>query len=563
MNAPAASSGRGSAYEKRPWLSAYPVGIAAEMQQRCPTALAVWDRAVAEGPDRPALHFFDQTWTYREVDRRASALAAALRAGGLRPGGRVGIFSQNDPDWPTALVATWKAGGTAVALSPMLKQRELAFQLADAGVEALVCLDELYHAVVCDVLADVMVQQVYVSHPDDWLPAGVPRAATGLIRPRRDSADGATLRAVFEDHSSLASASPSASDVAVLTYTSGTSGPPKGAMITQAGIAYNAQVFAEWLSLTPDDPILGLAPLFHVTGLVGHMALSWYAGSALILSHRFEPSVMLRSISQWRPTMSIGAITAYTALLNCPEFLACDFSSMRHVLSGGAPVTAAVVDRFRAKTGLTIQAVYGLTETTSPSHLTPPGAVAPLHAESGSLSVGVPVPGAMVEVADVETGELVEPGVAGEIVISGPMVVPGYWNRPEESARAIPGGRLFTGDIGLMAPDGWFFVIDRKKDQINASGYKVWPREVEEVLCEHPAVREAIVVGLPDPYRGETVHGVVSLLDGASVTEQELISFCRGRLAAYKYPRSIEFRAELPRTTSGKLLRRAIRSPQP
>jgi long-chain acyl-CoA synthetase len=225
-------------------------------------------------------------------------------------------------------------------------------------------------------------------------------------------------------------------------------------------------------------------------------------------------------------------------------------------------VSPAVVERFRQATGATIHNVYGLTETTSPSHLTPLGARSPVDPQTGALSVGIPVPGARVQVVDLESRAELPPGEVGEIAIEGPMVVPGYWENDEATAQTMPGGRLYTGDVGVMNDDGWFFVIDRSKDQINASGFKVWPREVEDVIYEHPAVREAAVVGVPDPYRGETVKAFVSLRSGETTTADDLVAHCRERLAAYKCPRQIEFVEELPKTPTGKVLRRELRGLQ-
>ena len=236
-----------------------------------------------------------------------------------------------------------------------------------------------------------------------------------------------------------------------------------------------------------------------------------------------------------------------------------DTSSLRTIVSGGAPIAPATVEAFERRFGVYIHNIYGLTETTSPSHCTPIGTRAPVDPTSGALSVGVPIYGTVVRVVD-EDGRELPAGEVGELVTSGPQVVPGYWGRPDETERAIPGGALHTGDVGFMDADGWFYVVDRKKDQINAAGYKVWPREVEDVLYGHPAVREVAVVGVADAYRGETVKAFVSLRAGERVEADELIAFCRERMAAYKYPRQIEFVDELPRTASGKVLRRVLRA---
>ena len=536
------------ATDHHPWVRHYPKEVGAAVDVRFGTMLELWDHAVHEHGDEPCVYYFDADLTYRQINDDSDALAAGLRERGLQADDRVGILIQNDPQWLIALLATWKAGGIAVSLSPMLKQRELRFQLDDAGVSVLVCLEDLYQP---DAVTDGGVRLTLTTHPGDW--------RGGDDRPV--SAGTESLRAVVDHHRGHRADRTGlrGDDVAVLMYTSGTTGPPKAAMLTHAGMCHNSQLVAEWFPLAAGEPVLGMAPLFHVTGLVMHLGVSWYAGAPVILGHRFDAGEILASIERRRPRFTIAAITAYLALLDHPRFSSFDLSSLRVAASGGAPVTLGVVNRFRAATGLTISAVYGLTETTSPSHLTPPGEVAPVDRDSGVLTVGVPVPGALAEVVDVDSGAPLPPGEIGEIVIRGPMVVPGYWRRPEENAAAIPDGRLFTGDVGFMNADGWFFVVDRKKDLIIASGYKVWPREVEEVLYEHPAVGGAAVVGEPDPYRGETVVAWVVPVHGATVDVQELIAFCRERMAAYKYPRRVTVVDELPKTSTGKILRRALR----
>lgn len=347
-------------------------------------------------------------------------------------------------------------------------------------------------------------------------------------------------------------------DPAMIVYTSGTSGVPKGAILTHANIAFNAQVYRDWIGLRDGKAILGLAPLFHITGLIGEIAAAFLAAAPLILTFRFQPDVTIDSVVEHQPDFAIGSITAFIALANAPHARREDFASLRAVYSGGAAIPPAFVEEFQAKFGHYIHAAYGLTETTSPSHFVPFGCPAPIDHRSGCLSIGVPVFNAEAKIVDNDGREL-PVGEPGEILIRGPMVIPGYWNKPKETAETIADGWLRTGDIGFMDEKGWFYLIDRKKDMINAAGYKVWPREIEDVLYTHPAIREAAVVGIPDSYRGETVKAVVSLRAGESATLEELSLFCKERMAAYKYPRVIEIVDELPKTVTGKILRRALR----
>jgi long-chain acyl-CoA synthetase len=304
--------------------------------------------------------------------------------------------------------------------------------------------------------------------------------------------------------------------------------------------------------------ILGIAPLFHVTGLIGHMALSILTGAELLLDGRFEPRATLELIERHGATFTVAAITAFVSLFNHPEFDRFDVSSLTKVYSGGAAIAPALAEEFEERFGAPLHNIYGMTETTSPSHAVPFGRRAPVDPGSGALSVGVPVFNTIVRVVD-EQDRDVAAGELGELVTYGPQVVPGYWKQPEQSAKAMLDEGIRTGDVGFMDADGWFYLVDRKKDLINASGYKVWPREVEDVLYTHPAVLEAAVIGVPDQYRGETVKAVVSLRAGCEASADELRSFCRERMAAYKYPRLIEFVDELPKTASGKILRRELR----
>jgi len=347
-------------------------------------------------------------------------------------------------------------------------------------------------------------------------------------------------------------------DTAFLTYTSGTTGPPKGAMNSHGNVVFNSQAYRQWCGLGPDDVILGVAPLFHITGLIAGVTTSLLLGAPLVLAYRFEPSAMLETIRDERATFTVGSITVFIALMNAPDAERDALASLTKIWSGGAPIPPSTVKAFQAQFGQYIHNIYGLTETTSPSHGVPSGATAPVDDTSGALSVGVPIFNTVVRVVG-DDGRELPPGEVGEIVTSGPMVVPGYWNKPEETEHALPGGALHTGDVGYMDAAGWFYLVDRKKDQINAGGYKVWPREVEDVLYQHEAVREAAVVGVPDAYRGETVKAYVSLRPGQTATAEELIAFCRQQMAAYKYPRQVEFLDELPKTVSGKLLRRELR----
>ncbi len=494
-----------------------------------------------------------------EVDRASDALSVALVAAGCQRGDRVAIDLQNVPQFVISLLAAWKAGCIVVSINPMNKERELTYLLEDSGAVVLITLQSLYRDVAANVVPGSSVRTVITTSELDYAGEVPPLLASSTSETPDGTVD---FLALIERHDGEQPEpiSLGLDDVAFLTYTSGTTGPPKGAMNTHANVVFNSEAYRQWMSLTPDDVVLGVAPLFHITGIIAHITVSLLVPMKLVLAYRFDPATVLDAVERTRPTFTVGAITVFTALMNDPSFADRDLSSLTKVYSGGAPIAPAIVERFQHEAGAYIHNIYGLTETTSPSHGVPMGQSAPVDPTSGALSVGVPIFNTVVRVVD-EEGNDVPAGDVGEFVTSGPQIVAGYWNKPEETAHALPGGDLHTGDVGFMDADGWYYVVDRKKDMIIASGYKVWPREVEDVLYGHPAVREAAVIGVPDEYRGETVKAFVSLRPGESATEAELIAFCKERMAAYKYPRSVELVEELPKTVTGKILRRELRQP--
>lgn len=545
-------------YSERPWLSLYDEGLPSDIHPDDSSALEMFRRAVDRRPDAPAVLYFDRAISFGDVDRISDALAAGLLAHGLEHGDRVAICLQNVPQYLISVIAIWKAGAIGVSINPMNREKEVATILDDSGARAIVVLESLWHDVVASVVPTTAVSTVITTSELDFLDAAPP-----LLRDSRRQRPSGTLDLLelAEAHRGEAppAHAPTGDDVAFLTYTSGTTGPPKGAMNTHANVVFNASVYQRWADLDHDDVILGVAPLFHITGLVAHLALGMRTGAPVVLAYRFDADTLLELIERHRATFCIGAIPVYMALMASPTLADRDVTSFRKLSSGGAPIAPPLVEEFAAKFGGTyLHNNYGMTETTSPSHWVPAARTAPVDPDSGALSVGIPVFNTVVRVVD-EHGADVPVGEVGEFVTKGPQVVPGYWQKPEETANAIRDGWIHTGDVGKMDAEGWFYVVDRKKDQINASGYKVWPREVEDVLYTHPAVLEAAVVGVPDPYRGETVKAFVALRPGTSVDELGLIAHCKERMAAYKYPRQIEFVDQLPKTATGKVLRRQLR----
>jgi long-chain acyl-CoA synthetase len=548
-----------SVYDDKVWLSRYDSGQPEVITPEYDSALAMFTATVARSGDADAIRYFDGRISFAELDALSDAFAAGITAEGFQPGERVVIFMQNVPQFVIAQIGTWKAGGIAVSSNPMYKERELRELLADSGATVLVALQSLYRDVASKVLPGSSVRTVITTSELDFQTRDEPAVFAGIER--ITGLGTLDLLELVETHRGAAppEVQLGPDDVAFLTYTSGTTGPPKGAMTTHGNVVFNAQTYRDWIGIGSDDVVLGIAPLFHVTGLVGHIGLSLLSGAPLVLMYRLDPVLTVDIIEAERATFTVGSITVFIALMNAPNAEKSKLASLTKVYSGGAPIPPSTVNAFRDAFGHYIHNVYGLTETTSPSHMVPFNAEAPVDSDSGALSVGVPVYNTVVRILG-EDGQELPAGAVGELVTAGPQVVTGYWNKPEETAKALPGGVLHTGDVGYMDAQGWFYIVDRKKDQINAGGYKIWPREVEDVLYEHPAVREAAVVGLPDEYRGETVKAFVSLKSGAIATSDEIIAFAKERMAAYKYPRQVEIIDEIPKTVSGKVLRRELRT---
>ncbi|MGP8302885.1 AMP-binding protein [Streptomyces inhibens] len=560
-----------TSYQDKPWLAQLTDAQRAPVQPP-PSTLHAFRAAVGRVPDRTALAYFDGRLSYAETDALSDGIAAHLAQRGFRRGDRAAVMLQNTPHFVLALLGVWKAGGVVVPVNPMYKSGEMRHILDDAEVTAVICADRTWDGFLrATATAAPSVRIALTAYERDLQTRDDRRVLRGERLGPLEGADdlltvarttgqilphclkGVGGAPMVPDDPEL-----TADDLALISYTSGTSGTPKGATNTHGNITYNAERQRTGLGLPEGATYFALAPLFHITGMVCELAACIANAGTLALAYRFEAGVVLDAFLEHRPAYTVGPSTAFMALMAHPGVTRDHFASFVTMSSGGAPLPPALVATFREEFGPYIHNGYGLTECTAPCASVPPGRRAPVDKVSGTLAVGVPGPDTVVRIID-ENGRDLPFGEQGEIAVRGPQVVPGYWRRPDATAEGIPDGELRTGDIGFMDTDGWLYVVDRKKDMINASGFKVWPREVEDVLYSHPAVREAAVVGVPDAYRGESVKAYVSLRPGTAPDPAELSAYCKERLAAYKYPREVEILAELPKTTSGKILRRELR----
>lgn len=545
-----------SPYAAQPWTALLSPAQRAPVTPP-PTVLHAFREAVAKAPERTALAYFDGRIGYREADELSDSVAGHLAAHGIRRGDRVAVMLQNTPHFVLAVLAAWKAGAVVVPLNPMYKSGEAGRILRDSGAAALVCEGRAWTAYLRDAVRGTDVRTVLSACDLDFQTRNDPRVLAPEREPR--AADAADLTTVARQ-GRPAPPDPrlTAADTALISYTSGTSGTPKGAMNPHGALTYNAVRQVSGHPLAEGTGYFALAPLFHITGMVCELSACFVNAGTLVLTHRFDAGAVLDAFLEHRPAYTVGPATAFMALAAHPAVTRDHFASFQVISSGGAPLPPALVERLRAAFGFYLRNGYGLTECTAPCASVPVHLEAPVDPASGTLSVGLPGADTVVRILD-ERGAEVPFGETGEIAVRGPQVVPGYWGLPADTAKAFPEGELRTGDVGFMDADGWLYVVDRKKDMINASGFKVWPREVEDVLYTHPAVREAAVVGVPDPYRGESVKAYVSLRPGAAAEPEELSAYCAARIAAYKYPRQVEILSVLPKTTSGKILRRELR----
>lgn len=549
--------------KERPWFGSWPKYLPREFHLEPRPLYDILSQSAKKFPKRPCIYFLGNMLTYSIVDEYSSRLASGLISEGLKKGERVAILMPNMPQFVISYFAILKAGGIVVPCSPLYKERELEYQLRDSGSSYIIAAsdvirgNDLYASL--DACKDkISLKGIFTTSITDFLPGIKKRLAflAGIKNVRREGTTSITELIKHSDVLKDYSTVDPIEDVALLQYTGGTTGTSKGAMLTHYNLYSNAVMTAMALPLTEDDISLSVLPLFHIYGMTATMNAPLYAGSSIVLLPRFDVKEVLHTIAKMRVTCFCGVPTMYIAINNYPDVKKFNLRSIRACISGGAPLPSAVRKRFIELTGGNLVEGYGLTECSPVTHCNP------LHdgiVKDGSI--GIPFPSTDAAIVDLDDpSKFLPPGEIGELAIRGPQVMKGYWNRPDETAKVFVNGWLLTGDIAKMDDDGYFYIVDRKKDMIDVSGFKVYPREVEEVLFEHPAVKEAAVIGVKDEYRGEAVKAFVVLKDASKkINESELIEFCSKRLAKYKVPKAIEFVNELPKTLVGKVLRRKLK----
>jgi len=548
-------------HSSKVWLRHYPQEVAPSNDYPNQNIAQFLVDSATKFRSRPAIDFMGKRMTYGELLCESNRFANALLTLGIKAGDRVAIMLPNCPQMVIAYFGILSIGAIVVQTNPLYMEGELRHQMQDSGTKAIVTLDFMHHRVLA-VKPQTSIQHIIVASLRDVLPVPVK-----WLYPIKAKKDGQNLSVTYNSsvHSFrklLMGASPvfemvqvnADEELAVLQYTGGTTGVPKGAMLTHKNLIANTLQIARWFYRAEfgQERYLGALPCFHVFGLTVILNQCVYSGGMLLLLPRFEVSQVLKTIDKLKPTIFPGAPTMYIALIHHKDIAKYDLSSIKACVSGSAPLPIEVQETFEALSGGRLVEGYGLTEASPVTHANT------VWEKRKIGTIGIPLPDTDAKIVDPETGEALPIGTVGEVLVKGPQVMKGYWGRPEETAQVLHDGWLYTGDMGTMDEDGFFAIVDRKKDVIIASGFKIYPREIDEVLFEHPSIKEAIAVGVPDDYRGETVKAYIVLRDGEFTSEQEITAWCRERLAAYKVPRLYEFRESLPKNIIGKVLRRKL-----
>jgi len=550
---------------EKPWFKFYPEGIPKSIPYpEVPLPQLLRDTA-KKHPDHVALIFEDYKITYRELDELVDRFATALHDLGISKGDVVALFLPNIPQFVITYYGILRAGGIVTAINPLYKEREVEYQLNNAEAKAIVTLDVLYPTVK-KVWKKTKVKSVIITSLKDYLPPV--KRILGTLLGKIPTAKVEREPGVYFLKELLARYPPEPpkveidpkEDLAVLQYTGGTTGVPKGAMLTHYNLVANAIGAMYWLrAREAEDVHMGVLPLFHIYGMTTVMNSSIYGAGTVVLIPRFDPEKILSSIEKYKVTVFCGVPTLYAVLITHPKIDEYNLRSIKFCISGAAPLPPEVQKRFMELTGAVLVEGYGLTEASPVTHANP---LDPTMKTVKVGTIGIPWPDTDAKIVDPETGtKELPPGEVGELVVKGPQVMKGYWKMPEETKATLRDGWLYTGDLATVDEDGYFRIVDRKKDLIKYKGYSVYPRELEDVLYEHPAVKLCAVVGKPDPVAGEIPKAFIVLKPEyeGKVKEEEIIEWVKERVAPYKRIREVEFRRELPLTTVGKVLRRVLR----
>ena len=547
----------------RPWFKFYEAGVSPSLTYPGLTLGNVLAETAAKYGDHGALLFYGGKIIYAELDALVNKFARALIGLGVKKGDRVALMLPNIPQMVIAYYGTLRTGAVAVPTNPLYHEHELEVQLRDSGAETLVAVD-MFYPVIERVLRKTSARNLILCGIKDFLP--FPLNVLYPLKARIDKEWVSVKRvppiydflALMKNESGAAvDVAVSPGDVALLQYTGGTTGIPKGAILTHRNLVVNAVQSRAWLNLRNEGEavILAVIPFFHVYGMTTAMNLGILIGAEQILLPKFHTKEVLRFIAKYRPQIFPGIQAMYLAIAHYPKIKQYDLSSLTVALSGAGPLMHEVQEQFESLTKARIVEGYGLSEASPVTHANP------IFGNRKVGSIGLPWPDTDARIVDIETGMNVLPmGEAGELVVRGPQVMKGYWNKPGETSEALRGGWLHTGDIAKMDEDGYFSIVGRIKDMIKTVGENVYPREVEEVLYTHPKIKEAAVVGLPnEEYLGEKIKAYIVLKEGETATAEEIIQYCRDQLSKFKVPKEIEFRDQLPKTLVGKVLRRVLR----
>jgi len=550
-------------YENRPWLSSYEKGVPESISYEEICLPDILGRTAGKFPDKMALLFEGYKVTYRELNDMVNRFAAVLHAFGVRKGDSIAILLPNVIPCVVAYYAILKIGGIVVMNNPLYTDRELEYQFNDSGSKFLITLDLLGNRMI-DLRPKTNIEHIIYTSIGDYLPFPKNLLFPLVAKKKNLAADVKPFENVHKWKDVLAKSTGNPpnvellfDDIAMYQYTGGTTGVSKGVMLTHANLSKQVQQIGAWFpTFDSNEIMLGALPFFHVFGLTTAMNLAIYLGWGDILVPKPQPEQLIQAIKKFKPTFAPLVPTMYIGILNHPHIDKIDLTSIKGCFSGSAPLPVEVIRDFQNKTGAVIVEGYGLTESSPVTHVNPYAG-----GKRKVGSIGVPIPDTHCRVVDLNDGETDLPiGEPGELLVKGPQVMKGYRNNAEETAATLTDGWLHTGDISRMDEDGYFYIVDRKKDMILSGGLNVYPRDIEEVLYENPNVQEAAAIGIPHPTRGESVKVFVALKEGATTTQEELIEYCKDKMAKYKLPTEIEFRKELPKTNVGKILKKELKA---